>query len=393
MKPVQLRRGEEIRLLGGHLWVYRNEIADIPAGLLPGDLVAVAAARGGTVGWGYYSPDSGIAVRLVSRGPEPPPGDLLARRVGAALARRGALLAQEPMVRLVHGEADGLPGLVVDRFGPLLVLGIHSVGLERRRTEIVAALVDQLRPEAILLLRRSPHRRKEGLPEGEPELLQGTLPEGPLTLAEGDLRYRVDAGGGPKGGFFLDQRENRARLRAYVRPGDRVLDLFSGSGGFGFSALRAGAASALLVDSGKEVLPRLEQSAALNALSVVTERADLFEDLPRWATDGVRGQFDVVILDPPGLVRERSGLPVARRAYRKINEAALRLVRPGGLLLSCSCSQPLSRELLLETVGEAAVRAGRWVTLLEARGAAADHPVLPGMPETEYLKALFLRVD
>lgn len=397
MKELRLEHGEEVRLLGGHLWVYANELAGpLPRDLAGGELVRVISRRGEAIGCGLYSATSRIAVRLLVRGEEELPADpeeWIGERVARALRRRARWAEGSEMMRLVHGEADGLPGVVLDRFGDHLVLHILCTGFELRKEPLVRALVRCCAPQSIVHLRRSLHRRKEGLPEGEPETLHGQAPTGPLTLHEGDLAYRVEPGAGPKGGFFLDQRSNRQRLRSLVRPGDRVLDLFAGSGGFGFAAARAGAAEVTLVDSGLEVLERARQSAELNGLQVATERADLFRVLPGWAQGERRQGYDVVVLDPPGLARDRASLPTARRAYRKINEAALQLVRPGGTLLTCSCSQPLSRQGLLEVLGEAARRAGRWATVQEYGGAAPDHPVLPGMPETEYLKALYLHVD
>ncbi|MBM4319819.1 MAG: class I SAM-dependent rRNA methyltransferase [Deltaproteobacteria bacterium] len=396
MKDLRLKQGEEVRLLSGHLWIYAGELAEPSGELAGGELVRVVTWRGEVVGYGLFSATSRIAVRLLTRGGDEQlaePGEWIDQRLRLALQRRERWAEGSEMMRLVHGEADGLPGLVVDRYGRHLVLQIHCTGFERRKETLVQALLRLLQPESIVHLRRSLHRRKEGLGEGEPELLQGVGPPRLLTLREGDLLYEVDAGGGPKGGFFLDQRANRLRLRSYVRPGDRVLDLFAGSGGFGFAAQRAGAAEVTLVDSGAEVLARAQRSAELNGLQTKVERADLFGALPQWAEGERREAYDVVVLDPPGLARARASLPTARRSYRKINEAALRLVRRGGTLLTCSCSQLLGRQDFLGLLGEAARRAGRWATVLEASGAAPDHPVLPGMPETEYLKALFVRVD
>lgn len=384
MYELRLKRGAEQRLLRGHLWVFAGELAGVPAQLADGAVVAVADQRGERLGYGLYAQQGAISVRLVQRGSEPPPPDFIAQRLRAAVARRGLWGQQQNMLRLVHGEADGLPGLIVDRYGSHLVLQIHCAGMEQRRHEVLAALQAELDVQSVTALRRSVHRKHEGLPVGPPELLAGEAPS-ELLFGEGDLRYHVSVVAGAKGGFFLDQRANRARLRSWVRPGDRVLDLFCGSGGFGLNAARAGAGEVVLADTSRPALERALRSAEVNGLEVLTRQADLFRVLAGWAEEEA-GAWDVVVLDPPGLARARSALPTALKAYRKINEAGLRLLRPGGRLLTCSCSQPVGRDAFLATLGEAARRAGRWCTVEAMHGADRDHPVLPGMPETDYLK-------
>ncbi len=388
---LRLRRGSERRLLKGHLWVFARDLAGSAQGVADGALVAVADARGAVVGHGLYSGQGAVTVRLVAWGERPPGEAFVAGRIRTALRRRQALAEREQMVRLVHGEADGLPGLIVDRFGEHLVLQIHCAGMERRRHEVLRALLECCQPSSVTALRRSVHRKREGLPVGPPEALHGEAPA-ELELQEGDLRYRVAVVAGAKGGFFLDQRANRARLRRWLRPGQRVLDLFCGSGGFGLNAGRAGAAEVVAADTSGPALARLERSAEANGIEVATRKADLFRALPQWA-EREAGQWDVVVLDPPGLARGRAALPTAHKAYRKVNEAALRLLRPGGLLVTCSCSGPVGRDAFLQVLGEAARRAGRWVTVQALHGADEDHPVLPGMPETDYLKVAFARCD
>ncbi len=391
MESLRLGRGRELRLLGGHLWVYATDVQRVEGAPGPGEPVLVRARDGRVLGTGLFNPSGKIVARLVTRGEARWSEELVAQRIrDAAEARQGLDLVTD-MYRVVHGESDGLPGLVVDRYGEHLVIQLLSMGMEVRRDAIVTSLVELLSPRSITEVRSSVHRRREGLDRGEPTVIHGEAPEDALVLEERGIRYLVDVGTGPKGGFFTDQRENRVALGRYVRPGDEVLDLFAGSGGFGFAAAKAGAGRVTLVDSAKATLERARESADLNQVEVGLLRVDLFSEIRDLAKE-LGPVHDVVVLDPPGIAKHAKALPAATRAYLKLNQAALSMVRQGGLLVSCSCSQPMSTVGLLGVVGQAAVRSGRRVSVLEIRGSGPDHPILPGMPETKYLDAIFVRV-
>ncbi len=391
LPTIELRRREERRLLRGHLWVYSNEVDTARTPLkafAPGDPVTVVAHGGRPLGSGYANPHSLICARLVSRRP----GVVLDRalldaRLRAALALREALY-DRPAYRLVHGEGDGLPGLVVDRYGDVLVAQVGTAGMERRQDDIVAALVDLVAPRALQLRNDGPLRALEGL-DSRVETVHGTLPES-LSIDEGDLRFTVPASGGQKTGWFFDQRPNRDRLTRYCT-GRRVLDLFSYVGAWGLRAAAAGAAHVLCVDSSAPALERLAANAAANGLGdrVATRRGDVFDVLRelREADE----TFDTVVVDPPALVKKRKDHKAGGEAYRRLNRMALQLLAPGGTLLSSSCSFHFSHDDLRGAVERAARQVDVELQLLEQGHAGPDHPVHPAMPETDYLKCLVFR--
>ncbi|MDX1595156.1 MAG: class I SAM-dependent rRNA methyltransferase [Gammaproteobacteria bacterium] len=391
LPTVVLRRREERRLHRGHLWVYSNEIDTDRTPLkefTPGEPVTVLASGGRPLGSGYLNPHALICVRLVSHRPDVAlDRRLLGARLDAALTLRETLY-DRPHYRLVHGEGDGLPGLVVDRYGDVLVAQIGTAGIERLRQDVVDVLVERLAPRAILLRNDGPLRAQEGL-EGYVETAHGTLPE-TLAIEEGGLRFEVPAREGQKTGWFFDQRPNRDRLARYVQ-GGRVLDLFSYVGAWGLRAAAAGAREVLCVDGSAPALERLAANAAANGLAerVTARRGDAFEVLRALREAGER--FDAVVVDPPALVKKRKDLKAGGEAYRRINRRALQVLAPGGFLFSSSCSFHFSRDDLRGAVERAARQVDVDLQLLEQGHAGPDHPVHPAIPETDYLKCLVLR--
>jgi 23S rRNA (cytosine1962-C5)-methyltransferase len=391
LPTVVRRRHEERRLQRGHLWVYSNEV-DVGRTPLkafaPGDPVTVLANGGRPLGSGYVNPHSLICTRLISRRADVTlDRALLEARLRAALELRESLY-DAPCYRLVHGEGDGLPGLIVDRYGDVLVAQLNTAGIERLRDELIAVLVDLLAPRAILLRNDAPLREQEGL-ERSVEVVHGTLPE-TLAVEEGGVRFEVPAEGGQKTGWFFDQRPNRDRLARFV-PGRRVLDLFCYVGAWGLRAAAAGASEVLCVDSSAPALERLAASAAANGLDdrVASRRGDVFETLRALREAGER--FGVVVVDPPALIKRRKDHKAGVEAYRRLNRLALQVLEPGGVVLTSSCSFHLSRDDLRTGLERAAMQADTELQLLEQGHAGPDHPVHPAIPETDYLKCLVAR--
>lgn len=389
MQDLFLRRGAERRLRGGHLWVYSNEIdtARSPlATFAPGDAVCVKAAGGQLLGSAYLDPNALICGRLYAPTEERPfDGGLLRSRVQEALALRTRLF-DTPHYRLVYGDSDLLPGMVVDCFGDVLVLQLNNPGLERYLDDIAAALVDTVQP-AGLLCRADSRARREQNAASAPEVLHGAVPEH-VPLIENGVQFGAPVYTGQKTGWFYDHRTSRARLKDYV-DGARVLDVYSYIGGWGVQAAVFGASAVTCVDSSAAALEGVEANAGLNGVAarVDTLRGAAADAMQQLASE--TRQFDVVILDPPAFVQRRKDLKKGITAYRRINELALKLLAPGGLLVSASCSMHLSRADLMSAVQQAAVRAGCQVRVIEQGGQGPDHPVHPAIPETEYLKTLF----
>lgn len=389
MQTLHLKSGRETRIKSGHLWAFAGEISEPLKGLQPGDPVALCAARGGLLGRGYVNPHSVIAVRLLTRGDEPFDDRLIRRRIEAALAYRQRVMPEEEAYRLIYSESDGLPGLIVDRFSEHLVMQTLTAGIERRLDEVTAALTEVVRPASIYFKGSSPFRKLEELPE-EDRQLQGTTPER-IRFQDGELQFTAHPLEGQKSGFYLDQRFNR-RLLTRLVGGKRVLDLYSYTGAWGLTALAAGAAEAVMVDSSAKAIEWGMADAAHNGLSdrVLFVEADVGEFLVDAASRGEK--WDMVVADPPALIPNRQALAKGSGAYLAINRAALRIVAPGGLLATCSCSHLMTRDKHLELIGRAAFQEGRQLRLIAAGGHPPDHPILPGHPETEYLRCWVLGV-
>ena len=387
-----LARGHDRRLRAGHLWIYSNEVDSgrSPLGsFLPGEQVAVMSHDGKWLAWAYVNPNSLICARVVSRQQEHRLGEsLLAHRIKVALGLRQRRYAK-PFYRLLFAESDALPGLVVDRFGDFLVVQISTAGMEVLREEIVAALNKVVRPSGILLRNDVPVRELEGL-ERYVDVASGTVP-GQVALEENGCRFETSLFEGQKTGWFYDQVANRGRLLAWVE-GRRVLDLFSYAGAWGVSAVAGGAKEALCVDQSAAALERVEGNARLNGVAekVSVLQGDAFAAVRELRQAGER--FDIVLVDPPAFIKRKKDLKEGALAYRRINEAAMGLLTKEGLLVSSSCSHHMPEARLLETLQKAARHRDRALQLVERGQQGPDHPVHPAIPETAYLKTLFLRV-
>ncbi|HSK99019.1 MAG TPA: class I SAM-dependent rRNA methyltransferase [Rubrobacteraceae bacterium] len=382
-KAIVENRGAA-RARAGHPWIYRSDVAEAHGDI--GAVVAVYDRNSSFLGRAFYNPGSEISLRIATLSDEPIDEPWFGSRIQKALAYRESLGIEADAYRLLHAEADGVPALVIDRYGEYLVLQVGSAALERRLEWVVQALEELLSPAGILLRGDTGARKREGL-DTSVRVLAGEVPEG-VVVREGPVRYRADLRGGQKTGSFLDQRENHLATGRYAREAGRALDVFSFAGGFALHVARR-AATVEAVDSSGTGLAQARANVALNGLeNVVFIRANAF-DLLRERSDG--GElYDTVVLDPPAFARTKRELPKARRAYKEINLRAMMLLAPGGVLVTCSCSYHLSRELFEETLRSAAADAGRTLRVREWRGQAADHPEILAVPETRYLKCAVL---
>jgi len=371
------------RARAGHPWIYRSDVTAVEADA--GDLVQVAGPRGRPVGHALFSDRSEITLRLVSLGPDAPAPGFLRERIQAALRFRESLGLDATAYRLVHGEADRLPSLIVDRYGDYLVMQTLSQGIDRRTAEIAAALVDLAAPRGILARNDPRVRQLEGL-EQKVEAVYGEVPAR-IDVREGAVRYDVDPWHGQKTGLFLDQRENREAALRYAR--GRLLDAFSYNGGFAL-ALAPKCTSVLAVDISDDAVARIRENAARNGLTHVEAKAmNVFDELRELERTGAR--FDTIVLDPPAFAKNKASVNKALSGYKEINLRALKLLEPGGFLVTCSCSYNVTEGMFLEVVAEAASDARAEVSIVEKRSQGRDHPILINVPETYYLKCLILR--
>jgi 23S rRNA (cytosine1962-C5)-methyltransferase len=375
-------RGEE-RVRQGHPWIYRSDVADAAAE--PGAIVRVKGPRGRTLGWALFSDRSQITLRMLTRDDVAIDEAFWRARLAAAIGFREALRIDGTAFRLVHGEADLLPSLIVDRYADRLVVQALSQGMDRLTPALVPLLVE-LTGAAGVLARNDPKvRQLEGL-EQEVTLLAGDVPDH-ITVREGAIEYDVDPWKGQKTGLFLDQRENRAAAAQYVR--GRVLDAFCYNGGFALS-LAAGADVVEAVDVSAEAVARVSANAGRNGFANVEAReANVFDELRRLERDNQR--YDMIVLDPPAFAKSKASIVKALSGYKEINLRALRLLRPGGYLVTCSCSYNVDEATFAQVIYEASVDSHVPVTVVEKRMQGRDHPVLLGVPETYYLKCLILR--
>jgi 23S rRNA (cytosine1962-C5)-methyltransferase len=388
LKPRKVRP-----FFGRHPWVLDTAIARIEGQAADGDIVDLISDKGRFVARGLFNSKSRIRVRLYSWSAAEPLDDALwRRRLETAVALRRDLGYTDPQgaARLVFSEADGLSGLIVDRYGEFLAIQATALAMAQRLDRLTPMLVELVRPRGIVLRNERGLAQIEGvyLPEG---LHWGEMPEGPVFIEEHDLHYGVDLREGQKTGFYLDQRENRRAAASYCR-GRRVLDLFCYSGGFGLCALKLGGAKEVLaVDGSQKALALAQANAELNGLSNIRFQAgDGFQTLDALRTAGER--FGAIVLDPPKFARSRAALDDALMAYHRLNRSAAELLEPGGILITCSCSGHVTREDFLHMLAGVAQRSGRDIQVLEQRGAASDHPVGASCLETEYLKCFICRV-
>ncbi|HEX9464969.1 MAG TPA: class I SAM-dependent rRNA methyltransferase [Alphaproteobacteria bacterium] len=389
---IHLQPGRHKRVRAGHPWVYSNEVVmDAAAKALPpGTLVRLAAANGEPLGAAMFNPRTLIAARLLHHDPDAAiDTEFFRQRIAAATALRERLYPGG-FYRLIHAEADGLPGLVIDRYGEAVVIQANTAGMDRLLPDIRDALDTVLSPNTIVLRNDSSARTLEGL-KTEVAVAKGEI-TGPTELVENGARFLVDLQGGQKTGWFFDQRDNRAAV-ARLAAGARVADLYSYGGGFAVAAARAGAVEVAVIDRSAPALELAAQSARLNQVDSVCRfvRAEAFEELERRAAAGER--FDIVIADPPAFVKSRKDLAAGSRGYRKLARLAAAIVAPGGLLFIASCSHNVDRATFDDQVQRGLIDAGRTGRILLASGAAADHPVHPALPESVYLKASLIQLD
>ncbi|HEX6251111.1 MAG TPA: class I SAM-dependent rRNA methyltransferase [Gemmatimonadaceae bacterium] len=368
----------------GHPWIYRSDVVERPD--LPAGAVAVTTHRGVALGWALWSPRSEIALRLLDRDPGAVINETWwRRRIGEAAARREPLAAESNAWRVVHGEADGCPSLICDRYDEYLVVQLLSAGVEAFRGDIVAALLRQLQPRGILARNDVGVRAKEGLTAGV-ERLHGEVPN-EVEVREGTVRYLAAPWDGQKTGAFLDQRENR-RLVGGLAHGN-ALDCFSYHGSFALH-LAQGASRVTAVDASAAALARARVNAGLNGFdNIDTVEADVFQFLRDRVAAGAR--YDTIVLDPPAFAKTKTALPGALRGYREINLSGMRLLAPGGLLFTASCSFHLSRELFVRMLAEAAADSRRRIAVRAVTGQPVDHPEILTIPESGYLKGALLQ--
>jgi 23S rRNA (cytosine1962-C5)-methyltransferase len=386
MNEVRVNRKAADRVSSGHPWIFTSDVADRD-GAQPGEAVKVADSRGRPLGTAHYSSSSQIALRMISRQVEAIDRDFYLRRLRAAEEHRCRVVHHSNAYRVVHGEGDLLPALIVDRYGDYLVVQTLDQGMDAAKAEIVSCLEDIFRPLGIVARNDVAVRAKEQLPL-ESVLMSGDVPEF-VTVQMNGLTLRADLLHGQKTGIYLDQRENYHATAQYAR-GGRALDAFTSTGGFALHLSRK-CESVEAVDSSGLALATANANAEANGIANIQFReADVFELLAGYASG--RREFSMVVLDPPAFAKSRRNLEAAATGYKEINLRALRLLSPGGVLVTCSCSHHVSEAMLLEVVAQAALDAGRTLRVLERRTQAQDHPILLTVPETHYLKCLILEV-
>ena len=386
---VHVINGRQKKLMQGHPWVYGNEIERVEGEPADGALVTVVDFRGRYMGTGFFNSRSLITVRLLTHRQEEITDGLIAERVRAACAYRRFVLQREgtDSCRLIYGEADRLPGVIADRFGSVIVLQVLALGMERYTQVIADTLVECEKPACLLLQNDDAIRRKEGM-ECFTRVLCGALPE-ETVISENGIRLSVDVMGGQKTGYFLDQKDNHLFLRQFCRDA-RVLDCFSYIGGFALNAAAAGAKEVTAVDISEYAVERIRRNAQLNGLDVNAVCANCFDYLR--AQVKVKERYDVIVLDPPAFTKAHANMANACRGYKEIALSAMRLLPPGGVLATHSCSYHMPEDVFVNTVLSAAQDLHRQVRVITLRRQDIDHPVLAGYPESHYLKSLWLQM-
>ncbi|MDD2658841.1 MAG: class I SAM-dependent rRNA methyltransferase [Methylococcales bacterium] len=390
---IYLKKNEDKRLRKGHLWVFSNEVDTKRSPLeqfSAGDLVQVKSDDGKILGTAYVNPQTLICARLLSRKPNLKCGvNFFKERLTDALVLREKLF-DKPYYRLVFGESDGLPGLVIDRFGPVLSVQITTAGIEQRKEALLAALVEVLNPAAIILKNDNSQRQLEGL-NLESEIAYGQLP-GSLIIEENGAQFKIDILSGQKTGWFYDHRSSRALL-ASISKNQCVLDLFSYTGAWGIPAAMAGASEVTCVDASEGALALAKENALLNQVDdkMRFERNDVFEFLKQARLEN--RLYDIIVLDPPALIKRKKDFKQGYEAYRRLNHLALQVLARNGILVSASCSFHLSRENLHEILRSSGRHIDRHLMFFASMGQGPDHPIDPASPETDYLKTFFCSVS
>ena len=388
---ITLAKGKDKRIRHGHLWIFSNELLPMQNRPEPGEIVNVYSAENKYVGTGFYHPNSLIAVRLLTRKPAVIDRAFFEHRLKQAAASRENLRSETNAIRLVYAESDGLPGLIVDQYRDGIVLQVLSAGMEKQRNTVIEILTEILKPVFIVIRNDHLMREREGLTQ-QKELFTGDATDIPVTITENSVSYQIDPLEGHKTGFYIDQRDNRLLFRRFINKGDRVLDAFCHFGGFSIHAALAGAGEVLAVDDSDTVLEATRRNIHINNMEdiISTRKADLMKLLPRMAEE--KKTFHAINLDPPNFATNRKSVGPALRGYRKIHRAALEMLEPGGILATSSCSHHITEDAFLESVQRACRDSGRRVQLLYRGGHPHDHPILPEMPETGYLKFFIFRV-
>ena len=383
-----LKKGEDRRVRGGHPWIFSNEVESWQGDVTDGGLVDVTDHRGAFLGRAYVNRHSLITARLLTRGRDEVDTAFFVKRLERAKRLRDAVYPGEPAVRLVYGESDQLPGLVVDRYGDWLAVQVLTLGMEQRLVELKAALEQVFEPRGAVLVADSPLRALEGL-EQRREAWWGDVPDR-VVVSVGGFQVRADLLHGQKTGLFLDQRENRRRAESRAK-GRLALDVFCYQGEWAMHLARGGAESVLAVDSSQPALDLARENADANGLSdrIQFLRMDAFDALRRLEREGKR--FGLVVLDPPALIKSRRAVAAGARAYREHNRLAMGLLEEDGILVTCSCSHHLDDDLFRQVLLESARAARRPMRVLDWAGEAADHPRLLAVPETHYLKCAVLQ--
>jgi 23S rRNA (cytosine1962-C5)-methyltransferase len=387
---VYLRKGAQHRVESGHPWVYQTELDTIDGEFQPGDIVDVYNYRQKFIGRGYINPRSQIIVRIMTREQETIDRNFFKKRIQTAWQYRKQFINEPEYCRLIFGEADFLPALIVDKFGPYMVIQTLALGIDVHKETIISVLEELFEPEGIFERNDVPVRRLEGLDDKKVGYLKGNFPT-KIKVMENGIPFYADIEHGQKTGFFYDQRENRLFLKPLMQ-GAEVLDCFCHTGSFAVHAALYGAKKITSIDISEEAVEIAKQNAEMNGVSDICnfQVANAFDAL-RTMSDEKR-EFDVVILDPPAFTKSRNALEGAARGYKEINLRGLKMVKPGGYLVTCSCSYHMDRDLFLAVVNDAARDAKRIIRQVEYRTQAKDHPILPASAETEYLKFLVVQV-
>lgn len=389
MEIVKLKKGEEKRILAGHLWIFNNEIEIVSDLEENGEIVEVLDFKGNFVARGYYNKHSLISVRILTKDKERQiDKTFLLEKINQAYQYRKKIYPELSSYRVIYSEGDLLPGLMVDKYEDFLSVQILTLGMEKLKPLVLEILEEILGPEGIILKNDSAFREMEGLKK-EIQKIKGKF-DAPVMIDENHIKFYVDLIGGQKSGFFLDQRENRI-LASALSKGRKVLDCFCYTGGFALSAALGGANEVLGVDESESAIKLAEENAKLNNLSnVIFQKQEVF-DFSRKLNSKAE-KFDMIILDPPAFVKSKEKLKEGIKGYKEINLQAMKLLNPGGILVSCSCSYQLSKEEFLNMIKSAASDSGKVFRIIKELTQAPDHPILLSMPETQYLKGVILEV-
>lgn len=389
MIRAYLKRNEDFRIRHGHLWIFSNEIGRVEGNAQNGDITEVYDSRDNFLGCGFYNKNSLISIRLLSYKFTDEFYQLAKERILKAYGLRKSLYPNRESFRLVFSESDFMPGLIIDKYNNSFVLQVYSYGMQKNIEDIVRVLKDELKAENVFTKNESYFRKLEGLPEEDNTYLGEQKPE---IIDDGQVKYKIDFEKGHKTGFYFDQSDNRFFIERLVK-GKTVVDAFCNSGGFGLHALNAGAVSVDFVDSSAGEMENVKANYKLNNFSAQAGYyvSDVFDYFDKCNAE--KKQYDVVMIDPPAFAKNKKSLPVAKKGYEKLNKSALSLIKEDGFLVTSSCSYHLKKDEFVEILGSASVKAGKFVQLLHFSGASLDHPYLPSMEETSYLKFAVLKVN